>query len=702
MLEVRRHRPVGRIAGILPVDHLGHALQRLAHLGLADHAVVQPVGDVLSRNAQGGAVFHQADVVDIRHLGAADALLDPAHHVTEDALAVVVQFLLNIAGAPGAFGTDRYAEQVIQQAVALAAQVDQFQLALYRLHVDLVIVQGVQHGGGRRRHPGGVGAGFRVADLLLEHGCHQIRHGPHALADLRLATQTAGQADQHVVALVGLDPGAGFHVALAQHRASLHGGVHLVAGAVEKAGVDEGHPRAGGLDAGLEVDAGTPLLVHDAHLQGARRHAQQLLDATEQLVGEGHFERPVHLRFDDIDAAGARVAATLEVMQGDQAGHHRIEDALGNLMAFAIDDRRVAHQMADIAHEQQRAAVQGQFAAIGGGVDAIGVEAPGDALAALVQLLGQVALHQAQPVAVDQHLVGGIDGGHRVLAVHDGGQRRFHQHVLHPGGVGAADGAGRVDLDLEVQAVVLQQHGARRGGLALEADEFLRLRQGSLYTAAQGNLQLAGDHGIGADVGVRALGQRRGLVEEGAGEGDHLGAAHFVVARPLAGATLFADRIGAVQGVVQRSPAGIGGVQCVAGVHHRHHQLRAGLGGDLAVDIGGGRLDLLRLRQQIADGFEEGAVGAHVGDRAGMGAMPGIQLALQAITLGQQGAVARCQVMYQRIETAPEGRRLDTAAGQHFAFDELLELGGYLQALTLHAFGHFPVLLCASGCLGCL
>jgi hypothetical protein len=82
---------------------------------------------------------------------------------------------------------------------------------------------------------------LRVADLLLQHGGHQVGHGPHALADLRLAAQAALQAHQHVAALVGLDPGAGLHVALAQHRAGLHGGVHLVAGAVQEAGVDEGH-----------------------------------------------------------------------------------------------------------------------------------------------------------------------------------------------------------------------------------------------------------------------------------------------------------------------------------------------------------------------------------------------------------------------------------------------------------------------------
>jgi hypothetical protein len=46
-----------------------------------------------AKNAQGRAVFHQADVVDVGHLGAADALVDPAHDIAEQALRVVVQFL---------------------------------------------------------------------------------------------------------------------------------------------------------------------------------------------------------------------------------------------------------------------------------------------------------------------------------------------------------------------------------------------------------------------------------------------------------------------------------------------------------------------------------------------------------------------------------------------------------------------------------
>src|SRR5690606_22924361 len=136
---------------------------------------------------------------------------------------------------------------------------------------------------------------------------HQIRHGPHALADLRLATQTAIQPDQHVVALVGLNPGSPFHVAFAQYGASFHDAVHLVASAVEESGVDECHTVARRADAGLEVDAGTAFLVHDANLEGVARQADHVFDTTKQLIGEGHFSRAMHLRLDDVDAAGTRV-----------------------------------------------------------------------------------------------------------------------------------------------------------------------------------------------------------------------------------------------------------------------------------------------------------------------------------------------------------------------------------------------------------
>ena len=245
------------------------------------------------------------------------------------------------------------------------------------MHVDLVVVGGVQRRGGRRGHPGGVGAGPGMADLLLQHGGHQVGHRPHALADLGMAGQPAFQPGVDVPCLVGGNPGGLLHVALADHRAGFHRGVDLVAGAVEEAGVDEDDALPCGADALLEVDGGAPLLVHDADLDGVRGHAERLLDAAENLDGERDLVRPVHLRLDDIDRAGAGIGAAAggpDVVQGGQRRHHRVHDAFRHLVAVAVEDRRIGHEVADIAHQHQRAAGQRQRAAVRRGVGAVGVE----------------------------------------------------------------------------------------------------------------------------------------------------------------------------------------------------------------------------------------------------------------------------------------------------------------------------------------
>ncbi len=290
------------------------------------------------------------------------------------------------------------------------------------------------------------------------------------------------------------------------------------------------------------------------------RQADEVFDATEQFIGERDFGWAVHLRLDDVHRAGARVALALLVVLGNQAGDHAVHDPFGNLVTFAVDDRRVGHQVTDVADEQQRAAVQLQAGAIGRGVFAILVETAGDALAALLQIFDQIAFHQAQPVAVDQHLVVGIDRGGGVLAVHDGGDGGFDQQILDAGGIGLADGAVRIDLDLDVQAVVLQQDRGRLDGLALIADELLGLLQPGDAAVFQGDLEPAVLHAVADRLGMAAFSQRRGLIEEVARKGDDLGTAHFVIARPLLRAVLLADGVGAVERVIQRAPAGVGGV----------------------------------------------------------------------------------------------------------------------------------------------
>jgi hypothetical protein len=47
LFELRRHLAVIAVAGVLPVDDIGHAVERGADLRAVDDAVAQPVRDVL-------------------------------------------------------------------------------------------------------------------------------------------------------------------------------------------------------------------------------------------------------------------------------------------------------------------------------------------------------------------------------------------------------------------------------------------------------------------------------------------------------------------------------------------------------------------------------------------------------------------------------------------------------------------------------
>ena len=331
--------------------------------------------------------------------------------------------------------------------------------------------------------------------------------------------------------------------------------------------------------------------------------------------------------------------------------------------------------------------MQRERLAIGADVFAVRVEAAREALAALLDLLGQGALDDAQPVRVGQHLVGRVDHGHRILQVEDGGERGLEHQVGHAGRIGLADGGRAVDAQVEVDAVVPEQHRRRRGGIALVADERGRVLE-SGAAAVQRDDQRAVLHGIGSGVLVRAVDQGRGLVEHVAREGDDLGATHRVVARALLGALGLGDGVGAIERVVERTPARVGGIERIARVEDRHHQLRAGLQGQLGVDVGGGGLHVGRLRQQVADLLQVRAIGGHVGDRAGIELVPGVELDLQAVALGQQRGVLGGQVGHDGVETLPERGAVDAGGRQHPVLDEAMEFVGDLEAVDGGAIGH--------------
>ena len=216
-------------------------------------------------------------------------------------------------------------------------------------------------------------------------------------------------------------------------------------------------------------------------------------------------------------------------------------------------------------------------------------------LAALLEGLLQAPRHQAQPVAVDKRLVLGVHGRDGVFAILDRGDGRLEQHVLDPGWMCGADIVGAVDLDLDVQAVVAQNHGrrfARR--IAREADELRGISEANFAVGGDDPqvvaIALVHDSVCGGIAVTRTIEGNDG-VKFAASVFDDSFAACRVVARALLASRRLGDDVGAVEGVVQTAPTCVGGVQRETGVHHRHDKLRAGRVGDLVVHIGRGDLE---------------------------------------------------------------------------------------------------------------
>ena len=221
-------------------------------------------------------------------------------------------------------------------------------------HIHLVIVHGVQRRRGGRGHPGGAGAGLGVADLGFEHFRHQVRHGPHALADLGFARQAAGQADVDVPVFIGIDPGLLLHGALGRHRPGFHAGVDFVTGAVQEAGVDEYHADLCDADALLRL-----IVVRRSSsmmpILRVLRACPGIFDAVEQLAGEGDFVGAVHLGLYDVDTAlrgVARALSPVQIVQGDHGGEHPSIMPSG-FHCPCSRESLVGHQVAHVAHEHQ-------------------------------------------------------------------------------------------------------------------------------------------------------------------------------------------------------------------------------------------------------------------------------------------------------------------------------------------------------------
>ena len=162
-----------------------------------------------------------------------------------------------------------------------------------------------------------------------------------------------------------------------------------------------------------------------------------------------------------------------------ERGDRSVHDALRHLVPLGVENRRVGHQVTDIAHQHQRPTLGRQGSGpIRQRVGGVAGEPAGEALAALGNLLFQVTLHQAEPVAVDQNLVLGIDRRDRILAVHDGGDGGFDPHVGNASRIGGTDLTSAIDDDLDEEIVAAKQHRLRRVHGAAIAGKLRRVASG--------------------------------------------------------------------------------------------------------------------------------------------------------------------------------------------------------------------------------
>ena len=194
------------------------------------------------------------------------------------------------------------------------------------------------------------------------------------------------------------------------------------------------------------------------------RQTQQLLNVCEQLISECSLIRAVLLRLHNVNRTGTGVLTCVVLVQArdcTSSGDDGIHDALEDLLAVAVEDGRVLHQVADVTDQVQGTTVQGDLGTVKSGVGAVVVDGTGQLLAATGELDCEVTDVQAQPVGVTQGLVCSVDCGDRVLEVHDVGDSGFQDDVLDTSLVGLANRGLRVNQQLDVQTVVLEVNGLR-------------------------------------------------------------------------------------------------------------------------------------------------------------------------------------------------------------------------------------------------
>ena len=184
----------------------------------------------------------------------------------------------------------------------------------------------------------------------------------------------------------------------------------------------------------------------------------------------------------------------------------------------------------------------------------------------------------------------------------------------------------------------------------------------------------------------RGLPAGDGAIEERADGLDHRIAADLIIAAGPGRHSI--KRVGAVIGVIEAAPAGIGGIEQEPRIEHWYHQLRPGHRRDFCIDVLGADLERRRFGNEVADFAQEGLVFSLIDRFSGAGDMPGINLRLQIIALGQQRAIDRYKPAQQIGEARPERSGILAQRNENFAFNKCSQCRIDLQAGLLNPIAH--------------
>ena len=233
-----------------------------------------------------------------------------------------------------------------------------------------------------------------------------------------------------------------------------------------------------------------------------------------------------------------------------------------------------------------------------------------------------------------------------------------------------------------MEAMLAKHNIGRVVRMAGEADELVRVGEAG-GGVAERDLQRTIDDGVAGGVGVAALAERGVCVQECSSPRDDLGATNRVVTRASFSPVVVGDDVGAIERVIERTPAGVRGVEGVAGVVEWNDELSSSGARDLVVDVAGGDGDVAWSVLEVADLTKEGeivglVVSAPVGDQVG------VDLVLDLVTPGEQRCVAGAHLDEDGLERCPELVGGNPGVGGQRRFDEVVEGLGDLEGATLH------------------